>query len=177
MNTEVLAKFTDVAVIAALLTAVLGGGAIVWQTWYQRSKTAGTARDALFAELGHIETHYKYTSAEILSVKSQRPLPLRLSWAKFGKVSAAEHVREFAILGAFEMESLLQLSFMIRNTDLLLDTMISSVTDINGDELEYLTERMRATQFNARAIMEYMAGKESRYEPLLRVARAITGYI
>jgi hypothetical protein len=178
MAPELLSKLSDVTVIGALVAAVLGGAALVWQTLYQRSKATRTVRDALFAELGHIESHYTITASEIVSEKSQRPVPLRLAWAKYGRVLAAEHIKEYATLGAAEMEALLQLTFMIRNTDLLLENMSRTDTLVESHDVEYLVERMRASAFNARAIMEHMAKKESRYEPLLRVvAKTIQGYI
>ena len=178
MTPELLSKLSDVTVVAALVAAIIGGAALVWQTLYQRTKATRTVRDALFAELGHIESHYRATSNEIVSDKSRRPPPLRLAWAKYGKVLAAENIKEYATLGAAEMEALLQLTFMIRNTDLLLDNLSRQDTLVEDKDIEYLVERMRASAFNARAIMEYMAKKESRYEPLLRVvAKTIQGYI
>ena len=117
-NTALDAQFATI--LGASLAAVAAIWVGVYPLWRQARLRTKTAFAALFAELAHIERHYKYSAYEV-----ENPPPysveLRLQFAKYGTMAGSVHLRENSILGAQQIAEVLQLALFIRNTDLLLD--------------------------------------------------------
>lgn len=149
---------TDATFIAALIAAIAALGTFMWQ----RRRDVETLRNALFAELRHIRQHYGYAGPELPPLQRKRELEKRLKWSKFGEVSTVKDLGRYAILGAKEMQLLLQISLRIRNTDQLLDMLLEDPAAVTDVDLEELLARMEYVRGAADTLIEHIRQQDSR---------------
>ena len=147
-----MSLLSDTQFIAALIAAVVAIGSLAWQ----RHKEKETLRHALFAELRHIRQHYGSAGPELPSLPLHRELEKRLKWSKYGDVSSVKNLGRFAILGAKEMQLLLQISLRIRNTDAFIDMLIPDLKSMTDSDLSELVQRMKYVSQSANALISYM---------------------
>lgn len=149
----------DATISAAFVAALVAVGTIVWQ----RRTDVVTTRNALFAELRHIRQHYRYAGLEMpKSLQDRRELEKRLKWSRFGELHSVKDLGRFAILGAKEMQLLLQVSSRIRNTDQLIDMLLSEHSVITEDDLEEVIRRTEYISRSAELLVEFMKEQDSR---------------
>jgi hypothetical protein len=148
----------DTTIIAALLAAFVT--LIIYL--FQRIKDMNVARDALFAELRHIHQHYTYASEELPQPQYTNELKKRLKYSLYGKVICVDNIAEYVILGAGEMQSLLQISFRIRNTDQFIEILLSNIEDISAADIDELKGRMSFVRSSADTLILYLQNKYSR---------------
>jgi Tfp pilus assembly protein PilE len=154
------------AVLAAIITAVFAVviAYIQYRNQIKERKKAVTA--ALFAELAHIDRHYRYSAYEISQSAPPHPVIRRLAWSKYGVMAANSNLKDNAILGAQQMAEVLQLSLVIRNTDLYLDELLSNSMAPTQDELNLLVARMESVAVHANALVRYILAKDHSFEPI-----------
>ena len=149
---------TDATIIAAIIAAIVALGTFIWQ----RKRDVETLRNSLFAELRHIRQHYGFAGPEVPSLNQRRELEKRLKWSKFGEVTTVKDLSRYAILGAKEMQLLLQISLRIRNTDQLIDMLLEDPASITDADLGELLSRMDYLRASSGALIEYMQHQDRR---------------
>ena len=148
---------TDATFVSAIIAALAAFGTILWQHF----KDKEALRHALFAELRHIRQHYGYAIAELPSTVDTDPPDIELKWSKYGEVQSAKELAKFAILGANQMQLLLQISLRIRNTDIYIDHLLGRLSPINSRDIIQLRERMDYIRSSADKLVEFIRKKDS----------------
>ncbi len=162
----VLDIVSDAAVIGAVTAAVIGAFALFYQIRSQMREKHQAAQGALFAELAHIASHY-YNSAALLKFDGEEyPMRRRLKFSKYGQAIAATSLREYSMLGPQEMAEFLQLSFVSRNTDTMLDEFIDSMSSPPADQLEILRTRMIGLATGAERLLNYLQSRNPKFAPV-----------
>ena len=152
-----MANFQFATLLAGLIAAAVTLGTFIWQ----RRKDKKTLRNALFAELRHIRQHYGYAGPELRRDCKTPKLTKRLKWAKLGEVITVKDLSRYAILGAGEMQQLLQISLRVRNTDLLIDMLLGNVATIADEDVDEVCERMDYVVRSVNKLITYMEHKDS----------------
>ena len=153
-------KFQDFQLatfFGALIAASVALGTFTWQ----RMKDKKALRNALFAELRHIRQHYGYAGPELPTSRNPE-LKKRLKWSKVGELITAKDLGRYASLGTAEMQLLLQISFRIRNTDLLIDMLLAEPSTVSDEDLDELRNRMEFGRRSANKLIAYMERQDPR---------------
>jgi hypothetical protein len=149
-------NFQLATVIAGLIAAAVAIGTLMWQ----RLKDTKTLRHALYAELRHIRQHYGFAGPGLLGPESAE-IKKQLKFGKFGELLTVKDLSRYAILGPAEMQLLLQISFRIRNTDLLIDILLADASCPSRRDLDELRDRMKYVRDSANELIEYIERQDS----------------
>lgn len=71
-------------------------------------------------------------------------------------MSGSTNLKELAILGPQQMAEFLQLAFVIRNTDTLIDELLSAKEPLESSQVATLVERMTKVAAHAGALVKYI---------------------
>ncbi|MBD9443112.1 hypothetical protein [Pseudomonas sp. PDM04] len=146
---------TSATLLAALVGGIFGG----LKLWLEDSRRKAATQAALFAELVHIQRHYDITAQELGNPSNNAPIRRQLRWALYGNSIGAANIKENAILGANEMARFLQLAFFIRNTDILINELLTDQEDPPTAQLTILADRLRFGADLADYLITYMTHK------------------
>ena len=159
---DLQALLINATVITALVGAIAAGAKI----WHASSERRRLAMNALFAELAHVTRHYAISAAELYNPANTESVIRRLRWAKYGAVSGSSNLKELAILGPQQMAEFLQLSFVIRNTDILVDELLTTGTVPTHSQIGALTDRMADVAIHASDLTRYIQENATGLAPI-----------
>lgn len=158
--------FPDTTVIAAAITAVVALIGVFWQLRMQFKDRKMAATSAVAAELAHISSHYIHSSDLLVFDGPEYPMSRRLRLSKYGPTLCSKNLIDFSVLGAQEMAEYLQMSFVCRNNDLILDEYLASGRDITQQEIEFLRSRMNAVSKTADHLLACIKDQDLARKPV-----------
>jgi hypothetical protein len=162
------AEISDSRLTTALIGAASGVLVTFLTAWvavrhYQREQAHHEEKllNALFGELANILEHYAYAVNELpLSADDPHTLRMRLQWSRFGNLRSTEEIDKYGFLKAGDIRLLLQLNLRIRNTDLLLDSMVSDLSTATELGLKAIRERMRYAIATSTALLKQLVAAQ-----------------
>jgi uncharacterized protein YneF (UPF0154 family) len=121
---------------------------VVLTAWFALKKYQKELNDkrevivnAVFGDLANVIEHYTYAKNEIiLLLSSENEKVIRLKFSQFGALKSVEKVQELGNLTPKQIRLLLQINLRIRNTDLLLESLLN--ISLTKKEVEQLNQRM-----------------------------------
>ena len=162
--------------IGGLISAAAAAIVAVFVYFHRRNEEMALEdrklRNALYAELLHIDEHYFYASGEIESAFRNKKLDTHLRWQRFGEVISVKELSRFSVLGAREMESLLQIAFRIRNTDTQIDLLLGDIEDIRENQIAELKERFDYIRSSSHRLLAFIQQEDRNLPPVEHPAPA-----
>lgn len=131
------------AVIAAVLGATLTWlSTVYFQTRKDRSEQRRMLA-VLFGELLNILQHYRFSSVELPSKFKSENDRLTAKFVKYGPlVFSGKEIAHIGFLSNQDIMDFMQLSLVIRNTDMAVDSILMGNSEDNVDNLSRIRERM-----------------------------------
>jgi len=159
-----------IGAIFAAIIAFLGG-----RFAYKKENDEKTTIliNSLVGELTHSLQHYHYASTELPRIddtdESKRELKKRLLWSKFGEFKSSNYFQQYGFLTHEEIKELLQQSFLIRNTDCLIDILLETPDSITQEDLLDLKSKMDDVIYSADHLLKFIVNLNSDYKKAYKV--------
>ncbi len=158
-------------VIAAIIA--FSGGRFAYNK--EKNENSRKLLNSLFGELSHALQHYTYASYELPQnaeqIKDKKELKKRLLWSKYGDFQSSKEFQKYGFLSQIEIRELLQLSFVIRNTDSLIEMLLENLEDNEQKDLSYLKDRMGIISKNAEQLLNYIVSINPEFDVALKAAK------
>lgn len=151
---------------ASLITASIGGIVGLMKLWRASNQRKRLALSALFSELEHVARHYHITANTFSNSATLSHVRRHLQWAKYGDFAGAVNLTDRVILGTQQIAEVLQLSFVIRNTDIYIDDLLSDGSNPNAEQLQDLASRMERVSSYASALTNYIQENNKQIKPI-----------
>ncbi len=162
-------KLVISGIIAALIALL--GNRLLDNRKNERSKKQ--LINSLFGELLHVLQHYGYSEKSIenreLTYDEIESLKRNLLFKKYGEFSSSKDFDKYGFLTSEEIKNLLQLSFRIRNTDSLIDQVLSSDNKITTEQFNEILERAHYIIASTQHLLRFMSSTNEEFKKLVTV--------
>lgn len=158
--------------IGAIIAALIGffGGRLSRNK--DSKENSAMLLNALFGELLHAFQHYYLAANELPTSKStngnESEITKKLNWAKYGEFKSSNEFQKYGFLSKNEIKDLLQLSFLLRNTDYLIEQYLNDINIVSSADLKNLKNRMLSISNSSKGLLEFIVSKYPEFDLALK---------
>lgn len=164
--------------VSLAIGGIIGALIIFFGGRFSRTKdskeNSGMLLNSLFGELLHTFDHYYLAAHElptyIIEDGNNAELIKRLHWATYGEFKSSNEFQKYGFLSKNEIKDLLQLSFLLRNTDYLINLYLDDISIVTQTDLENLKNRMLSHSSSSKRLLEFIVTKYPEFDLALKSA-------